>query len=376
MRRRLGFPKLLDLYVTRISVGSFLVCFFFIVGLFVLIDLLQHVGRFSGNIERLPDEYRRLGFFLVVAYYLTFLPFIYMMCAPFITVTAGMFAVSRLMGANEVVPMLFTGRRLSRVLLPVFCIGVFNAVAMVSIRQFLLPRVVTAKDNLYDMIRHGEVDRPVSGKIISLPEGRTLFIESYWAKSGRIAGLRLRMPSADPSLGADSISAASAEWVDDHAGGPGWRLTEGTRFAAGSHEGQRLTFLPAAQVEGFTPVTLRNRIKESQELMDLSYTALVNLVRDQPTVLEYTVALHHHLTFPLANILLLILALPFALRFERGSKTERVFFALLVCAAYLVADLVAQNLGKQGLVHPVLAAWGPTVLFGSLGIVMFDTVRT
>ncbi len=80
----------LDRYVPRICIGSFLVCLCFIVGLFVLIDFLENVDKYSRSIPKLPDEYQRLGFFLVAAYYLAFLPFIYMQVAPFVTVTAGM----------------------------------------------------------------------------------------------------------------------------------------------------------------------------------------------------------------------------------------------------------------------------------------------
>ena len=75
-------------------------------------------------------------------------------------------------------------------------------------------------------------------------------------------------------------------------------------------------------------------------------------------------------------IILLLLALPFGLRFERGSKTERIFFALVICGAYLVTDSVTRNMGTGGFLHPVIAAWFPTVLFGSLGAVMYDSVRT
>jgi lipopolysaccharide export system permease protein len=50
--------------------------------------------------------------------------------------------------------------------------------------------------------------------------------------------------------------------------------------------------------------------------------------------------------------------------------------ALAVCGGYLVSDLVAQKLGSRGTLHPVVAAWLPTVLFGSLGLVLYDAVHS
>lgn len=373
--RLFGFPPRLDGYVARITIGSFLVCFFFIVGLFVLVDLFGNIDDFTKNLEKLPDDYRRYGFFLVIAYYLTNLPFVYLIVAPFVTVTAGMFAVSRLMGSNEVVPMLFIGRRLGRVLLPVFLLGVGNALLMVGLREFVLPKLVVAKDNLKHMLDSGQVERAVSGTAIPLPQGVLLFFDNYQVKSEVLGGVNLRIP-IEGGPGEASISADRAKWTDGTARGPGWLLTNGRETRPDSLQGKSVEFLPENRIDGFHPEHLRARIKERQELMDLSYSSLTKLVAEQPNVREFTVALHHQITFPLANVLLLLLALPFALSFERGSKTERVFFALLICAAYLVTDLICQNLGKTGTMHPVLAAWFPTVLFGSLGIVMFDTART
>lgn len=366
---------LLDRYVTRICIGSFVICMCFIVGLFVVVDFLDNIDKYSRSIPKLPEEYRRLGFFLVGAYYLTFLPFIYMLVAPFITVTAGMFAVSRLMGANEVVPMLFCGRRLSRVLLPVFLMGLANALAMVGIRQFVLPQLVVQKDYLHTMIRHGEIDQSIEGRIIGLPGDHTLHLGRFMLRDARIENLHLRLKRED-QRGEDSIQAKEARWVEDGARGPGWVLDGGFRKNRDADHALVLPFVPAAQIEGFDPQTIRNRIKETKHLLDLSYGELASLVREHPTVLEYSVGFHHNITFPLANLLLLLLALPFALRFERGSKIERVFFALLICGAYLVIDLSFQNLGRTGEISPVLAAWLPTLLFGSLGIVIFDGVRT
>ena len=62
MTSLLGVPRRLDAYVARITVGSFLVCFFFIVGLFVLVDLFDNLHarrvltQFGQAYGRLPKN--------------------------------------------------------------------------------------------------------------------------------------------------------------------------------------------------------------------------------------------------------------------------------------------------------------------------------
>ena len=59
-----------------------------------------------------------------------------------------------------------------------------------------------------------------------------------------------------------------------------------------------------------------------------------------------------------------------------GSRIERVLAAIGVCGAYMLFDLTCQNLGYNGYIHPVVAAWSPTILFGSLGAVLFSGVKS
>jgi lipopolysaccharide export LptBFGC system permease protein LptF len=48
----------------------------------------------------------------------------------------------------------------------------------------------------------------------------------------------------------------------------------------------------------------------------------------------------------------------------------------MLCIGFFAADLVFRNLGLQATLDPRIAAWMPVLLFGSLGIVLYDSMRT
>jgi lipopolysaccharide export system permease protein len=129
-------------------------------------------------------------------------------------------------------------------------------------------------------------------------------------------------------------------------------------------------------MEGVTPRMLWLSGREAKTSSLLSYSELLDLIALSPRRHDLVINLHYHLTWPLANLLLLLLALPFAVQFERGSRVGRIVLAILICGSYLVVDLTCQNLGRREYLHPILAAWTPTILFGSLGTVMFGGIRT
>ena len=61
---------------------------------------------------------------------------------------------------------------------------------------------------------------------------------------------------------------------------------------------------------------------------------------------------------------------------ERGKAGERIALGFFLCVTYFGIEFVARTLGLQGGVGPILAAWFPVVLFGSLGIVLTASMRS
>jgi lipopolysaccharide export LptBFGC system permease protein LptF len=164
------------------------------------------------------------------------------------------------------------------------------------------------------------------------------------------------------------ITAAAAVW--DSAIGD-WRLEDGRMDNAAG--GKPCAILGAPE---WTPEKVRERGQDNVDCELLSYDELLETRQLRPNRRDVAMALHRHIAYPLANVILLLLALPFAIHFERGSRIERVLGAIGICGAYLLFDLTCQNLGQNGWVQPAVAAWSPTILFGSLGLVMYASIRS
>ena len=171
------------------------------------------------------------------------------------------------------------------------------------------------------------------------------------------------------SVRADTVfvEARSATWDEELSD---WRLEDGRRITMSSERK-----IDQLGISKMTPDLLWRLGKEGREVVELSYTDLIDLRELRPGRRDLELALQSHITFPLANVVLLLLALPFAVHFERGRRVDRVVFAIALCAAYLIFDLTCHNLGRS-IVNPIVAAWLPTILFGSVGVVFFSGLRT
>ena len=358
--------KRLDFYVSKIVLGAFVAALSFFLFLSVLVDLLNNLPRYA---ERAANE--DLGGLELAAYlgvyYLKLLPVLVTTVTPFATVIAGMFSVARLHGANEIVPMLFVGRSIHRVLAPILWCGLLGAALMVASWQWVVPHVGAALATNETFLRQGSAMQKHLVHESHAEVSQYMYVLSYDPLNKRIHDVRLLI-QGELESDATLVTAASGTW--DAARGD-WRL-EGGRSDR-SDGGQPQQWLERPDV---TPAVLLQQSRETVDPETMSYSDLVELIEPRPNRADVRLALHRHITFPFANILLLLLALPMAVRYERGSRIDRILAAIAMCGGYFLVDLVCQRLGQREWLHPIVAAWTPTIVFGSLGVVLFGSTRS
>jgi lipopolysaccharide export system permease protein len=356
----------LDRYVSGAVLGSMLASLVFFLFLTILLDLLNNLGGYLDKADNLGMSTMQLFGFLG-GYYLRLVPFSFVTIAPFATVIGCMFAIARLMTQNELQPMLFVGRSMMRVLRPALFAGVVMALLMGACWQWVVPSISADVTQVQSVLSGGE--RTIRNLVIEV-RGETflgLQVQRYEPESRRMHAVHLLRRGTQPG-DAVLILADAAQW-DDAVGD--WRLENGVHRTADDDAPCELLGAPE-----WTPALVLQRGQADVPCELLSYDELLETRVQRPNRKDVQMALHRHVTYPLANLILLLLALPFAIHFERGSRIERVLSAIGVCAGYLLFDLTCQNLGFNGHIHPVVAAWSPTILFGSLGVVLFGSVRT
>jgi len=356
----------LDRYVGRFVLASYGAALAFMIFLVILIDGLLEGGDYLRETDRMSlGVGETMG--LIARYYMLMVPFLFLWIAPFVTVIASMFAVTRMMSTNEVVPMLFSGRSMWRVLRPVLMVGCVSGLAMAACWEFLIPRVADELHEVRSVLQSD--DRPVTTVLLrsKLRPDVLLFATDYDHRTASMAGVIFYSRGSGP--GDDVVVEADRAFWNDENGV--WILENGQRRARRVARPVRL--YPG---EDLTPDALFQASRTSKQSEELSYSDLISLRQLKPNRPDYKLQFHRHITAPLANLVLLLLALPFAIHFERGRKLERVVYSIGICGAYLVLDLACVSLGMRETVDPVVAAWVPVILFGSLGAVMFGSLRT
>ncbi|MBI5364272.1 MAG: LptF/LptG family permease [Planctomycetes bacterium] len=371
MGRGLKWGGRIDRYVGSLFLASYATAFLLVVGLFLVLDMASNLDDY---LELWPDG-TRAPTFLIARYYLFQIPFVFLQVAPFITLVAGLFTVSRLLKHNETIAALAGGISAHRMLAPVFLIAACMAAGMFQLREVLASDLANKRDAVRFVLENKNWDRKYGFVRVRDLNGSFVQLNEYRPAVGNPPVAEVRGLQAIWHSSGQSIEASRAVWTE-RGSGAGWLLEDGV-FREVRSDNTRVE-RPVRWLDGFdfTPSLALSYWRAREHAVELSFGEVKELMRRDPDRAVYQTMFQYSLTFPLANLVLLLVGLPILLRHERGKGAEGLALGCLLCVFYFATDFVFRNLGLQSSMDPRYAAWLPILFFGSLGLVLFDSMRT
>lgn len=380
MNRGLRIGGRLDRYVGGLFVSSYATAFLLVVGLFLILDMATNLDDY---VESWPGG-GHVPTFLIGRYYLLDIPFLFLQIAPFVTLVAGLFTVSKLLRVNETVAALAAGVSTWRLLAPVFLLGGLCGFGMFGLSEVASRGLADRRDALryvlenkrYDLVYSSLRLRDLNGSVVMLEEFRPA--TPLPPEAGDVP-----VPPAPEVRGLQAILRSRTQWSNTEAARAtyvprgdrmGWKLDAGVHEeVAGSQEK-----LPVEWLDGFdfSPALAITYWRAREDPLDLSFSEVRELARRDPDNVVFQTLLQYHLTYPLANLVLLLVGLPLLLRHDRRRPTFGLAAGAVLCVFYFATDFVLRNLGIQGNLDPLLAAWLPVLFFGSLGLVLYDSMQS
>jgi len=368
------FLRRMDRYVAAYFLSSYALCFLFFLGIFIVLDLVPRIEDFLEAAPLVRERGQSL-FPLVVRYYVYKVPEIFLQVAPYLTLMAAMFTITRLRKANELIPMIMAGVSLFRVLLPIFGMAAVTMFSMIAIQEWAAPVCATKRLLMESFLVDHDERLVVPQQVLRGVDGRNIVVNDFDVNSGVIGSIDISyIEDRDGRQVNCYLRGNNLRWL---GAGRGWSVEQGyleEEDLSGKEGAQKVrTPVGPSILLDLTPDDMILSLKLPH---DMSLRQVQGLYSRNPTDLRLKILLHHHITFPLTNILLLLLGLPFVLRQEQHSNFLGIAVALAICLGYFALDVIMRDLGTQNFMPPVLAAWIAVVFCGSLGICIFDSIRT
>lgn len=350
--------KTSDRYILRTFLSSYAYCLATLTLLFVLVDGMLRVDKLLAD----PRPFLTV----VGIYYQAQVPLIFQRFGTFVTLAGAMFAVSRLVRNNEILPLLAGGQSVFRILAPVvlgsLCIGLLDA----ANTEYVIPEMADVIRTSGAFKKRDRVHRP---GILRDDVGNTFFIGSYDSATKELRWVSFRQFDADHKL----VRTTYGDYARWHGGSTrgAWRLSSGYVV-----EGDDVRPL-AGTIDLPTSIVPMDVASLTERVSLLPLKDLRKQYRRQPYLHSLRVQFLERLGRPLTHVLLVLLGVPVLLR-SRGSRGMFVglIVVLGICATFFLAGFVCQDMGNSGHLHPFLAAWLPTIVFGVGGILHYSSMPT
>lgn len=373
--------KILDRYIIKSLIGSYLICLLLVISFYIIIDLFSNFEKFGDYrtvLKKNQTDVKPPNLISMIArYYIYHIPLIFYSLAPVITLMACMFTMTRMARSNELIPLKAGGISMYRLLLPFIVFAFIIAIAMFFVHDYGVAPFSDELERL-DHMKHS-IKWRISMVQFRDSDGRIFYIGNYYLSKQTLEQIRVLIPISQQEFRLSTkIQANYGEWTKEQ-GRHAVRLKQGT-ITHYHPNGVIKTPAQPLPSEGYVIVTNLSDANisrpENKNLDMASISRLLEILGEYPKSLSSRLTLHLRFSQPIANLILVLLALPWLL----GKETRNFFIGAGICAilsgAFYGLNIFCMNLGYKEFITPIFAAWFPSISFGSCSIWFWSAIHT
>ena len=355
---------LLKRYVLAQFIKIYLLTASGLIGIFLIVDFFERIDEFLAKDAPMID---------LVSYYIFKIPFIAFYMAPQGVLLATVITLASLAKNNEFTAMKACGISITGITLPIIGASLVVALIILASSEFLSP-ITNQKMNY---IFKGKIQGRTYGKIptenlwFRSTNGDIWSIDYFDPYKSKLEKVIILKPGKNNSI-SQRIDAREAIWSINK-----WEFLDGYIRKFGKGGIQSTEYF--AKKTFPTPETPKNLSKAHKRPEEMSLSGLYKIIKTQASEGKDTsmkwIELHRNISYPFISVVMALLAIPLSIRSSRhGGLLFCVGINLAMGFVFSFIYAMSISLGRGGTFDPILAAWGPNLLFTVLGFYLLLTM--
>ncbi|WP_313374992.1 LptF/LptG family permease [Chishuiella sp.] len=357
--------KIIDKYIVRNFLGTFVFMVLILSTIAVIVDLSQKLGRIndSGSTAfiALTQFYPYWSIWIIN----TFLPI-----AVFITV---IYFTSRLTMQTEIVGVLSGGISFFRFTLPYVWVAIFLASSAMIVGNVILPWA-NIKKNKYQythLLSSGDKEQYYKRQRIAsqVSPNEFVFVDSY-DRTDKL-GNAFTYQKFDSTELKKQVLAASFSWNEKDSA---YALVSVYTKEINKDHTEKLKYEASENFK--LPVTPDEILPEGYVAETMNTFELSDFIENQKSkgsanVNAYQNELNNRLSTPFSTIILTILALSLSSKKRRGGIGINLAVGITLAFIYIFFSQTTSIFSEKGYVSPLIASWLPNISFGIITIILY-----
>lgn len=339
--------------------------------IFMIVDFFDRIQRYVGEWGA-PTS-------LLVKYMFYKIPFIVYQMTP-LALPLSLLIVLGIMNKNhELVAIRAAGISIRSMMSPVILFALFSAALLFLLGEYFVPNSNDKQEEIYEKMRGYRRRSRAAVEGIPVIEGRN------------IAGW-YRAPNGFYFVGGNNRDLTSFHTViilelgDDFKLAKMWEAEEAIReddkwvgkYVMVRNLESAGTIETTVMENAILPIyesaqELKQRRKDTEKMSFFELKNYIELIESSGGKMdEFKVDLWAKVSYPLGGLLLVILSAPFGMiRGRTAGLSFGIIISLLICISFYEFNAWMLSIGKGGIIHPLVSAWGADVVFGLAGIIAY-----
>ena len=334
---------------------------------FVVLHYVEYIDDFFDRGATMQDVFG--------VYYPNYIPEIVRLTSPLALFLSCIYLTGKLAQELQLVALQTGGVSLVRLLWPYALVGAVVTAGMFGFNGWVVPRTNATVLEFEERYMGGDA-RPIDiSDIFRQNAPGNIISVGYYDRDTEVAHRVSLERFENENRLASRMDASRMEWVDSLRL---WRMH--TVIVRDFPEGGREERRQVQQLDTLLNVYPRDLARTERDVESMTIPVAADYVDalrrsgagglGRPMVAYYS-----KFAYPLANLILVLIAVPLAARRRRGGQAVRFGLGLLTAFAYLALQKLTEPFGYERALAPVLAAWLPHVLFAAVALFLIVRAR-
>src|SRR6266404_2164097 len=362
-----GFPSLLDSGVLKSLFATFAVSVVALVGIFLIFTLFE-LWRYIAATKS--------GVTLITQYLFFLLPFVVVQITPAAILIAALSTYALMARRSENIAWWASGQSVYRLFAPGVLFAIAVGFGIWYLQESILPMSNMRQDSLRSQLKNPGLPRMVTNtgrQWLASSDSQRLYAFDYIDQPNTVHSLSVFQFDDSGTHLSRILRAENAQW--NEKGDIDLQNAEVFTFKSALLEHERsphFQFENAERFELFKPAIDKPSQLNSQQL-----SAYIKLNRQRgAAVAALVVALYRKYAEPFGAVVMMMIGAPLELSFGRKNVVAGLCVSILVGVAFWGTSGGFQQLGAFGMLPGAVAAIGPFVIFGSVGLYLLSRTRT
>ncbi len=356
-----------DRYLSREFLKIFGVCLAALFAIWLLLDLNDNLGDFSGSPHLL---------YSVALFYLFRAPAILIVLVPYTLLLSLIYCLGKLSKSNEIIAMVQSGTSIVRVSASLIFAGAWCSVALLGLNYHWAPHAEGMRKELIAEAKGLPITAATHVLFRNSGSGRLWMVGAFpehYRTGEPLQNLEITTLRDDQTIKSRmrSSSATYSRMTKEWTFSPPL-FTHFTPGEAPIFEQMDAPLIRKTWSETPAQIIKPGLAMEYQGIPELS-TWLSSPIATQTTanLAGYLTHWHYRWALPATCLVTVLLAAPLSIHFARRGSGSGIFVAVLLSMLMMFFASIALALGEAGVMNPILSAWLPNLVFTCIGLWLY-----